>query len=489
MDSRGTLGRTSTCLFLTVVLALAGCAKQAPEAPPAAEPEVRPAELVLTADEAREIARDAYIYGNPLVDSYRILYTFFVNQDSAEFKAPWNQLYSMARVFTHEDTTVQAANSDTPYSFAGIDLRTEPVVMTVPEMEAERYFSIQLIDLYTHIVDYIGTRTTGNGGGNYLLAGPGWEGDVPPGIDRVIPIETELLLAIYRTQLFNPDDLARVAEIQRGYGLLPLSAFLGTEAPEQAPPIDFIEPLSAEEIRQSLDVFEQLDFILQFCPVHASEVQLRARFARIGIGTEAGFDAAELSPEIRSALAEGIVEAWQDFEVLKEQGDRGEITSGDVFGTRETLENNYLYRFGGAVLGIWGNAEEEAIYPTYYIDAGGEPLSGENAYTLRFPPGQLPPVNAFWSLTMYSLPGSFLVENPIDRYLLNSTMEDEFVRDADGGITFYFQHTSPGADKEANWLPAPEGPFSVNMRLYWPQEAALDGTWQQPPMIKTEDAL
>ena len=446
----------------------------------------QPKESTLTAAEARAIAREAYIYGNPLADSYRIMHTYFVDSANSEFRAPWNQIYSLARVFTHEDTAVQTANSDTPYSFAGIDLRTEPVILGVPSMEESRYFSIQLIDLYTHIVDYIGTRTTGNTGGNYMLTGPGWQGEIPPGIDKVIEVETELLLAIYRTQLFNPEDLDQVAAIQQGYTLQTLSEFLGREAPEPAPAIDFIQPATAEAIRSSLAVFEQLDFVLQFCPPHPSEVELRQRFSRIGVGAESGFDADRLSPEIRAALAQGIADAWQEFEELKQRAERGEIGSGDVFGSREHLQNNYLYRFGAAVTGIWGNAEAEAMYPTYYVDADGQPMDGSNDYRLRFPPGELPPVNAFWSLTMYRLPESLLVENPINRYLLNSTMVNDFVRDEDGGITLYIQNRAPGEDKMANWLPAPAGRFSLNLRLYWPRQEALDGSWRQPPVIRVE---
>ena len=139
-----------------------------------------------------------------------------------------------------------------------------------------------------------------------------------------------------------------------------------------------------------------------------------------------------------------------------------------------------------AVLGIWGNSAEEAIYPAYYVDAEGRPLDGTHHYTVRFAPDQLPPVHAFWSLTMYELPASLLVANPVDRYLLNSTMLDDFVRDEEGGITLYLQHDSPGADKEPNWLPAPEGPFSAVLRLYWPKPAALDGTWTPPPAVRED---
>jgi hypothetical protein len=210
-----------------------------------------------------------------------------------------------------------------------------------------------------------------------------------------------------------------------------------------------------------------------------SEAALRERFARIGIEGGKTFDPATLSPEIRTAIEAGRADAWEDFAGAVKQMDEGKITSGDVFGSREYLGDNYLYRWLGTT-GIYGNAKEEAIYPVLAVDSEGQKLDGANRYTLRFAPGELPPVNAFWSTTMYELPSSLLVANPIDRYLLNSTTMDQFVKDADGGITLYFQNESPGADKQANWLPAPEGPFWVIMRLYWPKEAALNGDWKAP---------
>jgi hypothetical protein len=181
-----------------------------------------------------------------------------------------------------------------------------------------------------------------------------------------------------------------------------------------------------------------------------------------------------------------MADAWAALAVLEKQKiDTGEVTSGDVFGTRAYLKNNYLYRMAGAVLGIGGNSKQEAMYPVYAIDATGQKLDGANKYTLHFAPGQLPPVNAFWSLTMYDLPQSLLVANPINRYLINSPMLPQLVKDADGGLTLYVQNESPGKDKEPNWLPAAKGPFIAFMRLYWPKEAALDGTWKHPPMTKT----
>ena len=440
----------------------------------------------ISPDEARAIAKDAYTYANPMVDNYRILHSHFADSKHPEFKAPWNQIANVARVYTPDDTEIQTANSDTPYSFLGLDLRTEPMVLTLPSIEKSRYFSVQLIDLYTHNFDYLGSRATGNDGGSYLIAGPDWKGKTPKGIKKVIHAETELVVALYRTQLFSPDDIEKVKAIQKDYIVQPLSAFLGQPAPKTAPKITFIEPLTRDEIKTSPKVFEQLNFVLQFCPTHPSEKALMARFAKLDIGAGKTFDASKFSPEVQKAIGQGISDAWIDFDALKKRAETGEISGADAFGTREYLKNNYAYRMIAAVLGIWGNSTAEAIYPMYYVDSDGEKLDGAHRYTLRFGADELPPANAFWSLTMYEMPASLLVANPINRYLLNSTMLSDFVRDADGGITLYIQHDSPGKDKEANWLPSAKGPFTANMRIYWPKPEALDGSWKQPPLIRVK---
>jgi len=440
----------------------------------------------ITPAEARAIAKEAYIYGYPMVDSYRILHAYFVNQESPEFKAPWNQLTNTPRVYTADDKAVQTPNSDTPYSMAGLDLRAEPIVLTVPAIEKERYFSIQLIDAYTHNFGYIGSRATGNGGGSFLIAGPGWRGETPPGITKVIRSETELLLAAYRTQLYNPGDIENVKKVQAGYKVQPLSAFLGQPAPKAAPPIDFVDPLTPAQQKTSLELFNVLNFLLQFCPTDPSETDLMARFARIGVGPGKTFGARSLSPETKQAIEAGIVDAWADAESLKKRVDAKEVTSGDMFGTRQHLKNNYLYRMVAAVLGIYGNSQMEAMYPVYSVDAAGKKTDGANRYTLRFAAGQLPPVHAFWSLTMYELPSSLLYANPLDRYLVNSPMLPQFKRDADGGLTLLIQHESPGRDKEANWLPAPSESYFMVMRLYWPKDEALSGKWTAPPLTRAQ---
>lgn len=433
---------------------------------------------------AQQIAKDAYIYGFPIVDGYRILHTYFVDKANPEYKGEWNKVQNVARVFTPDDVAVQTPNSDTPYSSLGLDLRAEPMVLTIPPIEKSRYFSVQLVDAYTHNFAYIGSRATGNGGGNFLIAGPGWKGRAPAGITKVIRCETQIALALYRTQLVGNDDLENVKKIQARYKALPLSAFSNQPAPAPVPAIDFPKPLSPEGQKNSLEFFNLLNFVLQFCPTVPSEKTTMAQFAQIGIGAGKKIDLGALPPQQKDAMQKGMADAWATFDAFKKaQLDTRKVTSGNLFGTRAVLKNNYLYRMAGAVTGIYGNSKEEATYPIWALASDGKPLEGSKRYTLRFPPGQLPPANAFWSLTMYKMPESLLVANPINRYLLNSPMLPQLKKDADGGYTFYIQNEPPGADKEANWLPAPKGPFIVVCRIYWPKEAALSGKWKQPSIL------
>ena len=445
------------------------------------------AQDAMSPGEARAIAKEAYIYGFPMVDGYRIQYAYYVDHNNPEFKAPWNQIRNIPRVFTPDDKVVQIPNSDTPYSTLGLDLRAEPMVITVPRVEASRYFSVQLIDLYTFNFGYMGSRTTGNDGGSYLVAGPGWKGSQPPGIKKVFHCETEFALAGFRTQLFNPRDLDNVKKVQAGYKVQPLSQFLGRPAPPVAATIDFIKPLTSDQERTLPEFFNVLNFVLEFCPTNPSEKELMARFAKLDIGAGKNFDVVRLSPEVKKAVEDGMADAWQAFAEAKKQVDAGTVTTGDLFGTREHLKGNYMYRMLGSVLIPYGNSKQEAMYPVYVVDEDGQKLdAAQNRYTLRFAAGQLPPVNAFWSLTMYDLPSRLLVANPLDRYLINSPMLPDLKRDADGGVTLYIQHDSPGKDKESNWLPAPSGPFLMFLRLFWPKPEALDGKWKQPPLQRAE---
>ncbi len=272
--------------------------------------------------------------------------SYFADRNSPEFKTSWNKIYNNARVYTPDDKAIQTPNSDTPYSYVGADLRAEPIVITVPAIEKGRYFSLQFIDQYTFNFAYVGSRATGNAGGTFLLAGPRWKGAKPDGITSLIQSETDFVFVLFRTQLFDPADIDKVKAIQAGYKVQTLSAFLGQPAPSPAP-VNFRKPISAEEEKTSLAFFNLLNFVLQFCPTHPSEVELMTRFARIGIGAGQTFAGQALSAEMRTAIEGGMADAWKAFKEYKEtQLDTGKRTSGDGFGTRAHL-NGQLHRSHG----------------------------------------------------------------------------------------------------------------------------------------------
>jgi hypothetical protein len=451
----------------------------------------------LTPASAHAIAATAYLYGLPLVMSYKAMYLSAVAKDSPQFKAPINQIKSYARVSTPDDKAIVTPNADTPYSWLYMDLRSEPIVLTIPPVEAGRYFSVQLIDAYTHNFAYLGTRATGGEAGSYLVAGPGWKGGTPKGVSRVVVSETPFVLALYRTQLFGPNDLDNVKRIQAGYRVQTLSAFLGTPAPPAAPVLAY--PAWDEKKAQGPGFLEYLDFVLRLCPVHPSEQTLRKQLAAIGVGGGAPIDLDKLAPEMKEARATGLTEMRAAVE-KKFEGDLPFIDTAlatlDLFGTREqyvaaarreNLKDFYVLRAYGTIFGIYGNSAEEAIYPVYMLDSGNQqPDGAAHRYRLRLPAGKPLPAKAFWSLTMYDMPGQLLVANPINRYLINSPMVPSLKLDADGGITLYVQHDSPGKELESNWLPAPAGPFKVVMRLYLPEPEVLEHRWTVPPLERVK---
>lgn len=427
--------------------------------------------------EATEIAKEAYVYGVPMISMYTTMYAFSIDEKSPEYKGPFNSVLNIARVFTPKDTGFVTPNSDTPYTFMGLDLRAEPMVITVPKMEEDRYFVFQLMDLYTFNFDYIGTRVTGNGGGKYMIAGPTWKGEAPAGISKVIHSETQLVNVVGRTQLFNPQDLDNVKKIQSQYKLQSLSEYQG-EPRLAEPATDWVKPILPAEQKTNIEFYNVLAFLLQFTPTHPSETELRSRFEKLGLKPGEMFDVAGLSPDTRAALEDGMKAGQKEIDDRRAtlHGD-----SADLFGTREFLKNDFVARAAGTQVGIGANSKEEAMYPIYETDAEGIALDGsKQKYILRFADGNFPPVNSFWSLTMYDLPGQLLVDNPINRYLINSPMLPNLKKDQDGGLTIYIQHDSPGGDKEANWLPAPDGPFMMAMRYYLPKPELLSGEWKSP---------
>lgn len=436
--------------------------------------------------DAREIAAQAYIYGFPVVSSYSTFHAQALDPKSPDFKAPLNQIGNTANVFTPDDKAIITPNSDTPYSFAWLDLRAEPIVLTLPKVDPKRYYSVQLIDIYTHNFAYLGRRTTGSDGGSFLIAGPRWKGKTPKGVKKVIRAESDIVYALYRTQLFDAKDIDEVRKVQSGYKLQPLSAFAGTKAPAAAGAVDWPRPVAG--MTDSVAMFRYLNFMLGFAPPHPSEAALMKRFATIGIVPGRPFDETKLSPEMKTVLEAGIADGKQQFaEFKKTQVDTKKVSSADFFGTRSHLKNNYMYRFAGARLGIYGNSGEEAIYTGYFVDADGQPAdAAKHRYALHFPKGGLPPNDAFWSLTMYDGKTQLLVDNPLKRYLINSAMEPGLKRDGDGGLSLQVQAQSPATGDQANWLPAPNGPFYAVLRIYQPKASVQDGTWAAPKLRKAD---
>ena len=438
---------------------------------------------------AAEIAEAGFVFGLPIVMNYAVLYDFVINKASSQYKGPFNTLVSEARVFTYRDTSVVTPNSDTPYSMLWLDLRAEPVIISVPAIDPKRYYSVQLIDGNTYNYGYIGSRATGSEAGDYMVVGPDWKGATPPGVKKVFRATTQFGLTIFRTQLFDPGNLENVKKVQAGYRAQTLSAYLKQPAPPAPPAIAF--PKIDKKLVKT-NFFDYLDFALQFAPARPEEADIRAKLAQIGVGPGKTFAFKDLSIRDRIAVVRGMKAGERKVREAGEQGGKS-INGwrvGSMFGDSAFYNGDWLLRAAAAKGGIYGNDAVEAMDPMTRWDADGKPLDGaKNNYTLTFAPGELPPASAFWSVTMYDGKSQLLIQNPIDRYLVNSPMLPGMKKNADGSLTIYIQNRSPGPDKEANWLPAPAGPIFMVMRLYWPKTEAPSilppgaGSWR-PPGVK-----
>ena len=284
-------------------------------------------------------------------------------------------------------------------------------------------------------------------------------------------------------------------KIQDAYDLKGLSAYLGGQAPPAAPRIDFPEWKEGEQFNAG--AFTYIDFMLSLVTPVDEEKELMKRFAKIGLGTDETFDINKFSPEIADAINAGVKEGFKEMEAFIERESKDPLATAKIFGTREFLKESaaknyslpdfYIMRAVAAHMGLYGNSGAEAIYPNYMTDSDGAPLNASgNKYTLTFKSEDLPPVKAFWSLSMYDGKTQLFIHNPLERYLLNSSMMDQFSKEEDGSITFYIQKDSPGKDKEANWLPAPDGALYMVLRLYGPEADALEGKWTPPALQKVK---
>lgn len=435
----------------------------------------------LTPKEIEEFAAEAYVYAFPMLMGYRFAFATFLTPSLPSYRGPTNALHGKAATLDHTFKDVITPNADTPYSFGLLDLRAEPMVLQVPAVR-DRYFVWQFVDLFGTNPHFIGSRATGSKAGTYLAVGPAWEGEVGEEFDGVLPFETDLVFVIGRTQLLSADDVPALAKVMASYKIQSLTAFRGQDGPE-TPANQW--PAWNDEASRDERFITYLNFLLTFCqPIHPSEEELMSRFAKIGIGPGLPFDAASLDDQVREAIRAGVAAARETMaakaRVMGEKV-RGWMTS-DIFGNRSWYDGDYLLRSAAAMGGWGGNDRIEAIYPSAREDSDGQALDGAHRYQMTFK--TLPPTKAFWSVTMYdtSYDGTagYLVENPIDRYLINSTTEG-LVYGEDGSLTITIQHEQPEEPAErANWLPAPKGPFYLVLRNYWPEKAALDGTWSLP---------
>jgi hypothetical protein len=460
-----------------------------------AQPAKADAATSVTAPDAaglRAIAEDGYLYGLPVVMIYNIMYDYAVDKDSGQFKAPFNQIKNETQVYTYKDTAIVTPNSDTPYSWLWMDLRTEPMVLSVPAVPRDRYFSVQLTDLNSFNFGYIGSRATGSDAGDFMVVGPDWKGEKPAGIGKVFRSSSQFALGVYRTQLFNPNDMPNVEKVQAGYKVQPLSAYLKQPTPPAAPAIDF--PKIDKASMQS-DFFDYVGFAMKFAPPGPEEKAIRAKLASIGIGHGKKFDLKSLPAEQQAAIGAAMKAGDAKIKQYLESGVKRVNGWGvfSPFGDRAFYNGDWLKRAAAAAAGVLGNDGVEAMYPFTRNLANGDVLDGsKHKYTLTFAKGQLPPVNAFCSITMYDGKTQLLIKNPINRYLVNSPMLPSMKKNADGSLTLYIQKDSPGKAKESNWLPAPDRPIYMVMRLYWPKTEPPsilppeEGTWSPPALTQVQ---
>lgn len=435
-------------------------------------PTMATAQTPATAEQARTVAKDAYIFTYPVVMNYRTMYMQAIKSDRAFGK--WLHL----GLSSPDDKDIVTPNNDTPYSYAWVDLRAEPWVLTMPKIEQERFYTSQWDDLWGYVLDNPGSVIDGNDGHSIMFASPMWKNETPKGIKRVVRGESDFLGTLTRTQLMGGEkDLPRVKEIQQSYKLQPLSAFLGTAAPAPAPEIKWPEWKEGDETREAY--WEYVQFLLPRTTPHPDDKAMYDKMASIGLKPGAAWDIEKIDPVIRKAIQQGLEDARADMKKRSEGG----VDAAKFFGSRETVSTDYISRAMGVYMGIFGNVPKVSVYLSMPDDANGKPLDGSKAaYTLTFRKDNIPPVKYFWSITMYSIPERLLVENPINRYSIGSNTP-ELKYNADGSLTIYVSAKSPGKDKESNWLPAPNGTFWTVLRNYGPDQSIINGTYKRPNYI------
>jgi hypothetical protein len=435
----------------------------------------------LTEDQARSIARDAYLYFYPLIlmDLTRKQLTNIDQRESG--KGPMNTFVNIPAYPPADFKGVVRSNFDTLYSIAWLDLTKEPLVVSAADTNG-RYYLLPMLDMWSDVFASPGWRTTGTKAGKFLVTPPGWSGRVPEGFAR-ISAPTPYVWIIGRTKTDGPPDYDAVHKIQEGYQITPLSRW--GKAPEPVPvktdpAVDMKTPPMAQADTMSAGgYFTYAAELLKLHPPHATDQPIIAQIVGIGIEPGKSFDISKLDPAVRKGIEAAPAEAQQLMKWKVPTVARVTNLWSMNTDTMGVYGNYYLKRAIVAQVGLGANLPEDAIYPLNLGDETGKPLDGANKYTIHFEKGATPPVRAFWSVTLYDADG-FQVGNVLNRFAVSSWMP--FKYNADGSLDLYFQNESPGKDKEANWLPAPKAPFNLTMRLYSPQSDALTGKWNPPPV-------
>ncbi|MVV51747.1 DUF1254 domain-containing protein [Pseudomonas sp. PB120] len=441
------------------------------------------AESGITPEQAHSIGIDAYTYLYPLL-SMDITRKQFTNIEPGKEigKGPMNMFVNLPKYPPADFKGVVRPNFDTLYSTAWLDLTKEPLVISAPDTDG-RFYLLPMLDMWTDVFASPGWRTTGTQAGNFLVTPPGWSGTVPEGFTQ-LPAPTPYVWIIGRTKTDGEADYPAVQKIQAGYKVTPLSHWgkaaepttvqIDTSVDMKTPPKAQVDSMSAAQY------FAYAAELLKLNPTHSTDLPIVAQMKKIGLEPGKSFDIDKIDPALKQALETVPAEAqalmkWKVATLARISN--GWSMNTDTMGV---YGNYYLKRAIVAQQGLGANLPEDAIYPLNLADDTGKPLDGANKYTLHFDKGETPPVNAFWSVTLYDSDG-FQVGNVLNRFAVSSWMP--FKSNADGSLDLYFQHESPGKDKESNWLPAPEGAFNLTMRLYGPKADALTGKWN-PPAVK-----
>lgn len=427
------------------------------------------------------LATDAYIFGYPLVTMEMTRRILTNVAEPVGTRAPMGQIIKLRHYPDASFRDVTAPNADTLYTTAFFDVGQEPWVFSIPDMKG-RYFLMPMLDGWTNVFQVPGKRTTGTGAQTYAITGPGWKGSLPAGVKEYkSPTNIVWLLGrIYCTG--TPEDYAAVHKLQDECKLVPLSSYGKPYTPPAGKVDSSIDMKMA--VRDQVNRMDAVSYFSLLCelmkansPAAADAPQL-AKFARIGIVPGQSFDASKLKADFAKRVPEvGFDRIMLQFKInkaIKDEHGWAFTTKTGIYGT------DYLMRALITAIGLGANRPQDAVYPTSKADAEGRKYNGANKYVINFPKGQLPPVEGFWSLTMYDS-GYFFVNNPLNRYSISA--RQNLKSNPDGSTDLYLQKDSPGKDKESNWLPAPSGDFILMMRLYWPEQkkpSIINGTWTIP---------